>query len=53
MLALCNNRGVRAELAADAGRAVLPPDVVWIARRHIGADHIDQNNIIKVLTIVF
>src|SRR5690242_13121238 len=30
MLTLYNNRGVHSEPAADAGRAVLPPDVVWI-----------------------
>src|SRR5437667_3246357 len=30
MLTLYDNRGVRSKPAADAGRAVLPPDVVWI-----------------------
>ena len=30
MLTLYNNRGLRSEPAADAGRASLPPEIVWI-----------------------
>lgn len=30
MLTLYDNRGIRSERAADADRAVLPPDIVWI-----------------------
>src|SRR5947207_4423598 len=30
MLSLYDNRGTRSQPPADAGRAVLPPDIVWI-----------------------